>query len=415
MTTETSPGHDTRETQELVDALRRLLRERAGTAPAPDPAPPRQPSPPRPPQPVRRRGRSRRARAVAAGVAAVAVGAAGLWWVSGTGSGPTPAAADLPPATAAVTKEDLVQTEQVDGTLGYGDETEVTAGQEGVVTWVAREGARVARGQALYRVDDLPVPLLYGDVAPYRTLEAGVEDGRDVKQLEKNLEALGYTGFTVDEEYTDTTTAAVQEWQDDLGLEPTGRVEPGQVVVAAGPVRVGDHKAQAGARVAPGKPVADVTAPSQTVTVDLEVEDQQLAREGAAVTVELPGGQTVDGTVTEIGTVAQAPAGGEQQDGQATDDAATIEVTVTLDDPAKAGSLDQAPVDVNLLSEERKGVLTVPVSALLALDEGRYGVEVVEGDSTRIVPVEVGLFAGGKVEVTGDGIAAGTKVGVPPS
>jgi membrane fusion protein, multidrug efflux system len=61
---------------------------------------------------------------------------------------------------------------------------------------------------------------------------------------------------------------------------------------------------------------------------------------------------------------------------------------------------------------ERKDVLTVPVGALLALAEGGYGLEVVEGSTTRIVAVETGLFADGKVEVSGSGIADGTTVGV---
>jgi hypothetical protein len=80
-----------------------------------------------------------------------------------------------------------------------------------------------------------------------------------------------------------------------------------------------------------------------------------------------------------------------------------------MDDPKAGGSLDQAPVTVRLVSEQRKGVLTVPVSALLALKEGGYGVQV----GTRIVPVKLGMFADGRVEITGSGITAGTKVGVP--
>ena len=58
-------------------------------------------------------------------------------------------------------------------------------------------------------------------------------------------------------------------------------------------------------------------------------------------------------------------------------------------------------------------MLTVPVAALVALREGGYGVEVVEGDQPRIVAVKTGLFANGRVEVTGDGLAEGMKVGMP--
>ncbi|WP_243708481.1 hypothetical protein [Actinomadura sp. GC306] len=65
-----------------------------------------------------------------------------------------------------------------------------------------------------------------------------------------------------------------------------------------------------------------------------------------------------------------------------------------------------------LESERRKGVLSVPVEALLALREGGFGVEVVDGAGRRLVPVDVGAFGGGRVEVAG-GVREGMKVGVP--
>ena len=83
-----------------------------------------------------------------------------------------------------------------------------------------------------------------------------------------------------------------------------------------------------------------------------------------------------------------------------------------VDDPAASGSLDQAPVKVGVISESRKGVLTVPINALLGLAEGGYGVRTADG---RIVAVTPGLFSRGVVEVTGDGIAEGTEVEVPAS
>jgi hypothetical protein len=56
-------------------------------------------------------------------------------------------------------------------------------------------------------------------------------------------------------------------------------------------------------------------------------------------------------------------------------------------------------------------VLAVPVTALLALAGGGYGVEIVTGPGTdRLVGVQTGIFAGGRVAITGPGIAAGTRV-----
>jgi multidrug efflux pump subunit AcrA (membrane-fusion protein) len=88
-------------------------------------------------------------------------------------------------------------------------------------------------------------------------------------------------------------------------------------------------------------------------------------------------------------------------------------VTVTIADQNKLGSLDGAPVDVDFVSQERKGVLAVPVAALLALPQGGYGVQVVQGGATSVVAVRIGMFAAGRVEISGNGIAEGVTVGVP--
>jgi peptidoglycan hydrolase-like protein with peptidoglycan-binding domain len=256
-------------------------------------------------------------------------------------------------------------------------------------------------------------------VPPYRLLKVGVDDGTDVKELEQNLSALGYTGFTVDEHYTDATAQAVRDWQEDLGLPETGSVEPGRRFLAPDALRVATLKAEVAGRTAVGQPVFTYTASTRLVTVDLDVTDEALARKGAKVTVTLPDGKATKGTVADIGTVAHKPASqsttGTSQSTSSSSDTATIDVTVTLDDPAAAGSLDAAPVDVDFVSEERKGVLTVPVAALLALHEGGYGVEIVDGTATRLVAVQVGLFANGRVEVSGPDIADGVTVEVPKS
>jgi hypothetical protein len=91
---------------------------------------------------------------------------------------------------------------------------------------------------------------------------------------------------------------------------------------------------------------------------------------------------------------------------------ATIQVTVAIADQKALGGLAEAPVDVRYVAHERKDVLTVPVDALLALREGGYGLEVVDGAGSRVVRVEAGLFAGGRVEVSGDGVTEGLPVGV---
>jgi hypothetical protein len=179
-------------------------------------------------------------------------------------------------------------------------------------------------------------------------------------------------------------------------------------------VRVTETKAAAGDRIGPGRPVLTVTSTRRVVHVDLKASDQRLARKGAPVTVELPDGTSVPAKIISVGTVAErtAPAEGSGTPGQSKD--ATIDVEIQLDDLRRTGRLDQAPVMVTMESARRRRVLSVPVEALLALREGGFGVEIVDpAGARRITGVRTGAYGGGRVEITGSGLSAGMKVGVP--
>src|SRR6266542_1614473 len=325
----------------------------------------------------------------------------------------------LPPATAEVTRTTLVETKTLTGTLGYGDAVPVGAVGAGTLTWIAAVGSMVKRGEPLFKIDQRPVVSLYGAVPLYRPLRVGVA-GDDVKQLEENLSGLGYTGFTVDNDFTAGTAVAVRDWQTRLGVAVTGAVEPGQVVFTPGAVRVAAHTARIGATVGRGEgggaTVLSYTGTTRLVIVDLKVADQALAAAGGKVTVTIPGGKRVNGTITKVGTVATVQdqaTKGPPGDGAPVAADARIAVTVDIADQQALGTLEAAPADVDFVSQKREGVLTVPVAALLALPEGGYGVEVVEGSTTRVVAVKPGLFAAGRVEINGDGIEEGMKVGMP--
>jgi peptidoglycan hydrolase-like protein with peptidoglycan-binding domain len=342
------------------------------------------------------------------GVVVVALAVAGATAATSGEDSPTESAKQAT-STADVTKQDLVDTTSVDGTLGYGDATALSARASGTLTSLAAEGSIVTSGSRLYAVDARPVVLLTGSVPAYRRMSVGVE-GADVQQLEKALKALGYKGFTVDSKYTASTATAVRKWQKSLGVEKTGAVEVGDVVFGPARLRIASHKATVGDQVAPGTAVLETTGTTRLVTVDLDVSQQRLARTGATVDVELPDGSRVSGKVASVGAVAKS-----SDDGSGQDASSTIDVVVTLAKDAKTGRLDEAPVDVELESQRRTGVLTVPVTALLALAEGGYGVRVVDAAATRIVAVKPGMFADGRVEVSGSGLAAGMKVEVPAS
>ncbi|MFG1664144.1 peptidoglycan-binding protein [Streptomyces sp. Y7] len=381
-----------------------------------------------------RRRRSIR-RTAALVVIAIAVAAAAGLAATGAFSGDDGAAAQAAPsgpaATTKVQRMTLTSTETVDGTLGHGEPTAVTtgsaapaSGQNGqsggqapvdseFVTWVPGEGDTLERGDTVYRVNERKVPLLYGSVPLYRTLEAGSE-GSDVRMLERNLAALGYDGFDVDDEYTSGTAAAVEEWQDDLNAEETGTVRPGDAVVAAGARRIAELKTSPGA-VAGGE-VLTWTGTERLVSMDLDPQHEDLVKEGSKATVRLPDGSTVVGEVTDIGTPANASAGsggGAGGEGQGADEA-TLPVRLEIDDQKKLGRYQAASVDVILEADSRRDVLAVPVNALMARPGGGYALEVPKtGGGSEMVPVELGMFAGGLVEVKGSGIEEGMRVGVP--
>jgi peptidoglycan hydrolase-like protein with peptidoglycan-binding domain len=353
------------------------------------------------------------------GAAALILASAAAGAVLTRRSAPEKPRATLPPATAQVTRTTLVETRTVSGTLGYGDPVPVRAAVSGTLTWIAPVGSTVRHGEPLFKVDERPVVELYGSLPLYRTLRVG-EQGADVRELEQNLADLGYTGFAADDVYTAATAEAVRGWQAGLGLPQSGAVEPAQAVVTPGPVRIAQQTARVGDVVAGdaregGGSVLGYTGTARLVTVDLKVADRNLAVEARTATVTVLGAGTVEGRIAEIGTVAKGQPQATSAPGAPSPVAseATIRVTVTIADQAALGPLDAAPVDVALVSAEREDVLAVPVAALLALPQGGFGLEVVDGRTTRIVPVKTGLFASGRVEVTGEGIAQGVKVGVP--
>ncbi|WP_030443357.1 peptidoglycan-binding domain-containing protein [Actinoplanes subtropicus] len=336
---------------------------------------------------------------VPAAVAVAAVVAAATGQLGRRDPSPASAALTASPATATVAKRTLIRSETVGGSLGYGDAVPMmvpAAPGGGMVTWLPAAGDVLERGDAVYRLDQQKIPLLYGSIPLYRTLAAGSK-GDDVRQLERNLSALGYPGFTVDDRYTASTATAVRQWQKDLGRKRTGMIEPGDAVVSSGARRVAELATQPG--TAATGTLLKWTGTSRVVDVDLNTDYADLVRLGAAATVELPDGGTATAKVTAIG----APTSNAKGDG------ATLPVQLTVTDQRKLGRYQVAKVKVELAAETHRDVLAVPVEALVARPGGGYAV--VTGG--RHLPVRTGIFADGYVEIAGAGVVAGLTVGVP--
>lgn len=381
--------------------------------------------------PPRRVGRRRPRRLLTSSIVVLLIAAVAVAVVLGTTSSDDDSAAAPAPSgrTEQVQRRTLTQSEDVTGTLDFGDSRSVAAGQVGTVTSVAATGSTVGQGETLFSVDLLPTVLLVGEVPLYRDLAEGVDDGPDVTQLEDNLAALGFSddgGLTVDEHFDGSTTDAVEAWQEARGVEVTGTVTRGDAVFVPGAVRIADPRVDVGAVVQAGSPVVDYTASTHVARVQLETSQADLAHVGDVVTLTLPDGSEAGGTVTTVADSGTSSSEGsadasngasgasgatEQSGGDAT---TTVEVTIALDDPAAAEPYTTVSVDVRFTQSQREDVLSVPVVALVALLEGGYAVEVPgSGGSSRLVPVEAGMFADGYVEISGEGVDEGTDVVVP--
>lgn len=252
------------------------------------------------------------------------------------------------------------------------------AGLDAATAGVAVADARVKRDELRDTLD---------------SLRARAPDTADVAELADNLTALGYTG---------TLAERVRSWQRAAGLPVTGIVDPSQVVIAAGPVHIASHSAGVGETLIVSSSdrgaIFDYSGIDKEVSVPLAVADHALAAVGRAVTITLPDDTKVAGTISEVGSVVT--------DG-------SIEITVAISDQVALGGLEVASVDVEFVSDSRADVLSVPVAALLARPQGGFAVELVTGGTSILVPVKTGLFASGRVEIAGEGIAEGMRVGVP--
>src|SRR3984885_1187416 len=311
----------------------------------------------------------------------------------------------------------------------------------------------ISLDQRAYAVGGEPVPLLYGSIPAYRAFYVGMPDGRDVGELTRDLIALGYgDGLAESGHYSLATAAAVQRWQKARGLPVTGEILLGEVVFEPGPIRVTSVTPSVGASIAGGGggsgssgaggggTVLTATGTAPVVTVDLGVSQEYLVKPGDTVSVVMPDGTTtVGGHVQTVGTVATCPGGGGTGTGSGSgsgrgsagqspcssagsngsagsNSSPTVTVTITLDATPPGASLDQAPVHVNITTQTVSNVLAVPVNALLALQGGGFGVDVVTGSgAVRLIGVTTGLYGNTLVQVSGHGLMVGTRVEVSSS
>jgi multidrug efflux pump subunit AcrA (membrane-fusion protein) len=190
-----------------------------------------------------------------------------------------------------------------------------------------------------------------------------------------------------------------------MGADTDGVVDLGEVVFRPATVRISQNILSVGDNVAGGAAVLGASSDQVQITVALPADQQELLAVDDRVTVVLPDGTRAGGTVTFVDSVATRSSQSME---------VTFKVIVALDDVTVAAGLDQAPVDIEVVTDSRTAVMAVPVTALLALAEGGYAVEVDDGTgNTRLVPVDPGMYADNLVEITASGLQPGDLVVVP--
>jgi hypothetical protein len=177
------------------------------------------------------------------------------------------------------------------------------------------------------------------------------------------------------------------------------------------PTSAGSPREPEGAATGTSTPTAILATTSTRIVVKvaLEASKQSEARLGEAVTVALPEGEEVPGTVTAVSAVAQTTTGSQSTEANGGAASSTVPVTITLHDRHAGAALDQAQVSVNFVGALARNVLSVPVTALLATGGARYALQEAASPH-RLIPVTTGLFAAGDVQVSGAGIHPGLQV-----
>jgi Putative peptidoglycan binding domain len=328
--------------------------------------------------------------------------------------GVTPAAAGVSwfvAPSAATQQQDDPPTG--DGQAQDEPSTTEPADDQNTVTAVAAEGQAVERGDTLFAIDGRPTVALTGTQPAYRDLAEGVTDGADVAQLEENLAALGYDDdgqLTVDETFDADTTAAVEAWQEALGVAATGTVALGDVAFLSPPTTVAATQVDVGDPVDAGGHILDVAGETVLGVGALPVRLTGEVGEGSPTLVTLADGATVSGTVRSVDRDATRPDGADVTD-------STVELSVQLDATDSPAAREGADVDLAVTTATRTGVLTVPVAAIVDAGDGQPAVRVPAGDSDdeagQPVAIDAGVSAGGYVEIADGPLAEGDSVLLP--
>ena len=286
-----------------------------------------------------------------------------------------------------------------------GDET------PGAVTAIAAVGTPIEHGTVLYSVDGVDVVAVVETDDVTEAVLAAFETG-DAEQIESVLVYVGFDPeqqIVVDDELDLATAAAVQRWQESVGLPTTGSTNIRDYVLvpaaATDAFAVDTQYLAVGDLLGEGRLVLSLGAPTLSVSADIAVAEIDEFAVGDAVTIVQLDESEFVATVAEIADVASGTTTGQDAE-------PTVAVTFdVVDEPERYVS---GAVTIVSESSRIEGAVVVPTRALVTLVEGGFAVEVRDADgSTRLVGVELGTFDDGVVEIIDGALAPGDDVVVP--
>jgi len=310
-----------------------------------------------------------------------------------TDTGEVAAAKEMAWATVEVV--DLGQVAEFTGLVSWGSSVSIATDATGVITASVSAGATVRAGDVVVAVNARPLFVGDGPVPMYRelALTSPPMSGPDVEQLQEFLTDQGFgnaAGFKVDAKFGALTRTALKDWQRDVGLEATGRIDSSQLVFFDGPVRVVSELV-VGARFE----TLEVVGSTATLVVTDSATKLNALTPGATVQVNYRDNYIVDAVVAEVQ--------------QSVTETGAVQGHATIALPTNPpGHLVALNMSVDTVTQNQ--VLAVPAAAIFALADGRFAVEILNANNeTQAVEVRLGIQVDDQVVIEA-GLTAGDRV-----
>jgi RND family efflux transporter MFP subunit len=291
-----------------------------------------------------------------------------------------------------LSKEPIVRTLTAYGSVesSAGGAYTVAVAYDCLVRAVAStKGARVAAGELLFTVDPTPDARLQMDSA--RSVAALTE--RSLASVRQRFDLRLATDDDLrTAEHADQDARLKKESLERRGLGNSG----GRLTAPVAGIVV-KLDAQPGVMIPASTPIAVIAVSDRLeARIGIEPSDAAAVKPGQRVllnAVNRPGAQTMESVVGSVGAVADAATG-------------SLEVRVPLPERNRwlPGERVQADIEV-----ERKVAWVVPRSAVMPEGEQELMYTIKNGKAQKHT-VHIGIFSGGKVEVSGSDLQAGDSV-----